>query len=108
MRERTANRKRGGLTYGSQTMDPARGTPLRMWLPMRVLGTTLNCLFGLREVTLRGAGLTDWALLSAFRIFAETRAKTNFHRWWPQLQRIAHSGLSEQLVRACQDGNPEA
>jgi hypothetical protein len=39
-RENMARLKKGDLNHGSQTMDAARGGPLRMWLPTRVPGTT--------------------------------------------------------------------
>jgi hypothetical protein len=72
-RENMARLKKGDLNHGSQTMDDARGGPLRMRLPTRVPGTTLNCPFVL-EVTLREAlGLIGRAVSSSPWIF---RGKT--------------------------------
>jgi len=50
-----ARLEKGNLNHGSQTMDAARSGPLRVRLPTRVLGMTLNCLFVLKEESFREA-----------------------------------------------------
>lgn len=60
---------KGGLHHGAQTMDVARSSPLRVWLPTRVPGKTINCLFGLNEATIREAPVSSAGRFSRLSIF---------------------------------------
>ena len=70
-------RMKGGLHHGAQTMDVACSRPLRMWLRTRVPGTTLNCLFGLNEATIREAPVFSTGRFSTLDL-RETRRRCAF------------------------------